>query len=171
MTRAKLMREARSWGKVLIAVLLFRAYVAQAYHIPSESMVPTLEVGDKIFVNRVVYAYRAPERGEVIVFDHPRDHGVDMIKRVVAVAGDSVEGRDGQVWVNGAAKGPSDTFGALTVPKGNLFMMGDNRGNSSDSRVWGFVPVGLVKGRAEVVWWSSGEPDGIRLRRLFHLIQ
>ncbi len=164
--RARIAREARSFGKLLLFVLLFRGFVAQAYYIPSESMQPTLEVGDRIFVNKLVYAFRAPRRGEVVVFDHPREHGTDLIKRVVAVAGDRVEGKGGKLWVNGVPAGPSDDFAPLRVPPDNLFVMGDNRGNSADSRVWGFLPRGLVRGRAEVVWWN-----GNMLRRAFHLIQ
>lgn len=168
--RAKVMREARSWAFWIGLALVLRTFVVSAYHIPSESMQPTVLVGDRIFANRVIYALRAPKAGEVVVFDHPRDHGVDLIKRVVAVGGDRIEGRGGQVWVNGTPRGPSSDFAPLTVPKDNLFVMGDNRDHSSDSRIWGFVPIGLVKARAEVVWWSSGEGDGIRLRRLFHVI-
>jgi signal peptidase I len=164
--RAKIRREAASLGKLVLLALLFRAFVAQAYFIPSESMRPTLEVGDRIYVNRLVYRFARPERGEVVVFDHPREHGTDLIKRVVAVGGDEVEGHDGKVWVNGVAAGPSSDFSRLKVPSDNLFMMGDNRENSSDSRYWGFVPLGLVEGRAMFVWWN-----GNSLRRAFHLIQ
>jgi signal peptidase I len=163
--RAKLLREARSFGLWIGIALLFRGFVAQAYYIPSESMQPTLEVGDRIYVNKLLYDFRPPERGEIVVFDHPQEHGTDLIKRVVGVAGDRVEGRAGQVWVNGSPTGPSSDFLPLTVPRDNLFVMGDNRGNSSDSRYWGFVPVGLVRGRAEVIWWN-----GNSLRRAFHLI-
>ncbi len=155
--RERVRREARSLAKVLGAVLLFRAFVAQAYYIPSESMTPTLAVGDRIFVDRVSYRLRAPARGEVVVFDHPRQHGTDLVKRVVAVGGDRVEGKDGTVWVNGRASGASSDFPALEVPADNLFVMGDNRDNSSDSRVWGLVPLGLVEGRARLVWWSGAE--------------
>jgi signal peptidase I len=153
--RLKLRKEATSLAKIVGLALLFRAFVAQAYVIPSESMVPTLEVGDHIYVNRLAYKASPPKHGDIVVFDHPQNHGTDLIKRVVGVAGDHVEGRDGQVWVNGEARGPSDDFAELEVPKDNLFMMGDNRGNSSDSRVWGFVPLGLVEGKAFVVWWNA----------------
>src|SRR5438309_8695133 len=103
--RARLRREAASIARWVGAALLFRAFVAQAYYIPSESMQPTLEVGDHIYVNRVVYRFWKPVRGEIVVFDHPQEHGTNLIKRVVAVAGDRVEGRDGHVWVNGVAGG------------------------------------------------------------------
>jgi signal peptidase I len=117
-------------------------------------------------VNRLVYRFWQPDRGEIVVFDHPREHGTALIKRVVAVGGDRVEGREGRVWVNGVAGGESTDFAAVQVPRDNLFVMGDNRGNSSDSRYWGFVPLGLVEGRASVIWWN-----GNSLRRAFHLIK
>jgi len=164
--RTRIKREAASWARWIGVALLFRAFVAQAYFIPSESMQPTLEVGDRIFVNRLVYRFWKPERGEVVVFDHPREHGTALIKRVVAVGGDRVEGHDGRVWVNGVPGGESFDFAAVEVPADDLFVMGDNRGNSSDSRYWGFVPLGLLEGRAMLVWWN-----GNNLQRAFHLIQ
>jgi len=158
----RIRREAAALGKIVAVALVFRAFVAQAYYIPSESMRPTLEIGDHIYVNRLAYAGfwgHDPRPGDVIVFDHPQKHGTDLIKRVVAVGGDVVEGRDGRVWVNGVDRGESSTFAATTVPPDNLFVMGDNRGNSSDSRYWGTVPLGLVAGRAFVVWLNAHEPS------------
>ncbi len=153
--RVKIRKEAASLAKIVGLALLFRAFVAQAYVIPSESMVPTLEVGDHIYVNRLAYRSTPPARGDIVVFDHPQNHGTDLIKRVVAIGGDRVEGHDGKVWVNGEPGGPSSNFDVVDVPKDNLFVMGDNRGNSSDSRYWGFVPQGLVAGKAFVVWWNA----------------
>jgi signal peptidase I len=146
-------------GKVIFLALLFRAFVAQAFVIPSESMVPTLEVDDHVYVNRLAYRFDKPQRGDIIVFDHPREHGTELIKRVVAVAGDRVEGHDGKVWVNGVASGPSFDFAALEVPADNLFCMGDNRDNSADSRYWGTVPLGLVDGKAFIIWWNGSQPS------------
>lgn len=162
----RLRREAAGLGKIVFLALLFRAFVAQAYVIPSESMQPTLEVGDHVYVNRLSYRFGAPQRGDIVVFDHPQQHGTDLIKRVVALGGDEVEGRDGQVWVNGRAGGPSFDFSARKVPPDNLFVMGDNRDNSSDSRSWGFLPLGLVQGRAFVVWWNADQ-----LSRSMHLLR
>ena len=158
-------REAVALGKIVAVVLVFRAFVAQAYVIPSGSMTPTLAVGDHVFVNRLAYVAHAPHAGDIVVFDHPQKHGTNLVKRVVAVAGDRIEGRDGQVWVNGKARGPSNDFAAAEVPPTNLFVMGDNRGNSSDSRVWGYLPEGLVAGRAFVVWLNLREPS-----RSMHLL-
>jgi signal peptidase I len=219
---------AESIGGVVFVALLLRSFVVQAYQIPSGSMIPTLQVGDQIWVNKLVYGlripftdiklgtgYRPPRRGEIIVFSHPRDPDTDLIKRVVAVGGDEVEMRDDVVYVNGRATarthdgarhyfdfdesdarwierdgdawqeqlgkaqfttlydprvGPR-SFAPVRVPDGELFVMGDNRDNSSDSRYWGFVPLNLVRGRAMVVWWSHGQPEGIRLARLGHVIE
>jgi signal peptidase I len=216
----------RSVGGAVFLALLLRSFVVEAYQIPSGSMIPTLQIGDRIFVNKFIYgvrlpfthirlgAIRAPHRGEVIVFAHPRDRSTDLIKRVVAVAGDTVELRDDVLYVNdlpvarqhldgecrwqdydersdrwrergceawqeqlgeasyttqllpsGGAASPR-----VRVPDGAVFVMGDNRDDSADSRVFGFVPVGLIAGRAAVVWWSSGGPEGVRFSRLGHLI-
>jgi signal peptidase I len=156
--RTRIRREAAAFAKIIGVALLFRAFVAQAFVIPSESMVPTLQVNDHVYVNRLAYLSSHPERGDIVVFDHPREHGTDLIKRVVAVGGDHVVGHDGQVWVNGKASGPSYDFAEREIPHDNLFVMGDNRGNSSDSRVWGTVPEGLVVGRAFVIWWNQSLP-------------
>jgi len=156
--RAKIRREAAALAKVIAVALMFRAFVAQAYVIPSESMVPTLQIDDHVYVNRLAYRLSPPVPGDIIVFDHPREHGTELIKRVVAVGGDHVVAHDGQVWVNGVARGPSFDFAALEVPRDNLFVMGDNRDNSADSRYWGTVPLGLVDGRAFVIWWNGTHP-------------
>jgi len=212
---------------VLIALFL-RAFVVEAFKIPSGSMIPTLQVGDHIFVNKFIYGvripftnikfgmeYRKPQRGEVIVFIYPLDHDKDFIKRIVAVEGDTVEMRQNQVYVNGKpiqrkhidapcrywdfledaarweerscdawqetvngnsyttyydANNETHSSPLTTVPKDHVFVMGDNRDNSSDSRVWGFVPLDLIKGKAMVIWWSHGEPEGIRVKRMFSLV-
>ncbi len=208
-------REARSWAVVLGLALLFRALVAQAYVIPSGSMIPTLQIGDRIFVEKLSYRLRAPARGEIVVFQNPRDpDDTPLVKRIVAVGGDTVEVRAQTVYVNGRAQerraleGPcrewdrdersgtwsvlacrafretmgGRTFTTLTdggagvemppvrVPDGQLFVLGDNRDRSSDSRFWGFVPVEHVLGRAVIVWWSSGSPAGVRWRHVFDLL-
>jgi signal peptidase I len=163
--RVRIRKEAATFAKIIFAALLFRAFIAQAFVIPSESMVPTLEINDHVYVNRLAYVSSHPHRGDIVVFDHPREHGTDLIKRVVAVGGDEVVGHDGQVWVNGHASGPSYDFDRRQIPRDNLFVMGDNRDNSSDSRVWGTVPEGLVVGRAFVIWWNQSQP-----KRSMHLL-
>ena len=195
--------EAGLWAVALTFVL--RAFVIQAFRIPSESMVPTLLKGDFLFVNKFEFGpkipfthvrlpgIRPPRRGDVIVFQFPRNPRQDFIKRCVAVGGETVEIRNKQVIVNGdtlrepyAIKSdqdirppgfdPRDNFGPYTVPPKELFMMGDNRDNSNDSRFWGPVKMDLVKGRAMFIYFSTDgnnplEAFGkIRLARLFRPI-
>lgn len=167
----------------LIFALLIRAYVVQAFKIPSGSMKPTLVVGDHLLVNKFLYGtvipftnkrvlvVRPPQRGDVIVFKYPKDPSRDFIKRIVGVPGDKVEERNKIVYVNDkrtidsftqhaepdmipAGVDPRDTFGPVTVPKGEFFVMGDNRDRSYDSRYWGFVPYGNIAGEAFIIYWS-----------------
>jgi signal peptidase I len=203
---------ARSMGLAVLAALLFRALVAEAYVIPSGSMEPSLLVGDRLVVSKCAYGLRVPfsdlwlvrgedpQRGDVVVFRDPQGGSDPLIKRVVAVGGDRVEMRDNVVHVNGEPlprqlmPGPCWTEGQrcerylelrragpghvvqqlpdhlpwsmpeLIVPEGHLFFLGDNRDQSNDSRFWGTVPVTSVRGKALLVFWSSG-PDGLRTER------
>jgi signal peptidase I len=175
--------EAILWAVALTFVL--RAFVIQAFRIPSESMVQTLLVGDFLFVNKFEYGpkipfthvrlpgLRKPRRGDVIVFQYPPDPSKDYIKRCIATEGQTIEVRDKAVYVDGrrlaepyvqhvssdtlqAALSPRDNRLPETVPPGHLFMMGDNRDNSADSRFWGMVPMDNVKGRAMFIYYSTG---------------
>jgi signal peptidase I len=173
--RKSTLREyAESVGTAVLIALLLRSFVVEAFKIPSGSMIPTLEVGDHIFVSKFIYDFRKPERGDVIVFKYPPNPSIDYVKRVVAVAGDRVEIKAGRVWVNGstAAAGEADCpsgahwacNGPTIVPQDHVFVMGDNRNDSEDSRFWGFVPLKLIKGEALVVWYSP------HLSRIGHVI-
>jgi len=172
-------------GAVLLAFLLalgLRTFVVQAFKIPSESMYPTILVGDHVLVNKCLYGFRVPftgarllalrevRRGDVVVFPYPPDPSVDFIKRVVAVGGDVVEVRGKRLLIGGrpaddphaflAEQGLGslagrDEFGPFTVPPGTVFVMGDNRDNSRDSRFWGPVTVSSIKGKAMFIYWSS----------------
>jgi signal peptidase I len=208
-------------GTAVLIALFLRAFVVEAFKIPSGSMIPTLQVGDHIFVNKFIYGIRIPftdykigtqirkpKRGEVIVFIYPKDRDKDFIKRIVGVEGDTIELRDGVVYVNDkavdhraitgdciyedydenddqwqerrcdaveehvgpntyttiynqglVALGPSQAMRPFKVPPHSVFVMGDNRDNSHDSRFWGAVPEELIKGKAMVIWWSQGDPD------------
>jgi signal peptidase I len=175
--------EAILWAVALTFVL--RAFVIQAFRIPSESMVKTLLVGDFLFVNKFEFGpkipfthirlpgLRQPRRGDVIVFQYPPDPSKDYIKRCIATGGETVEVRDKDVYVDGkklvepyalhidpnvrpAALDPRDNMRPYTVPPGCLFMMGDNRDNSYDSRFWGPVAMDLVKGHAMFIYYSTG---------------
>lgn len=229
---------------LLMAVFLafvIRSFAIEPYKIPSKSMVPTLMVGDHIFVNKFTYGFRfpgttkwiaefgEPKRGEVIIFIYPEDKRLDFIKRVVGVPGDFIQMKKGELFVNGAkvaqeeieikgidprdkrrllipeaqARGidppfqklpyyrdfrkyqikledlyghhhliqrdrfvPGEDDFNLVVPPDNYFVMGDNRDQSADSRVWGFVPRKNLKGRAMFVWLSLDyDRGGIRYKR------
>jgi signal peptidase I len=174
--------EAIAWAVVVTLVL--RTFVIQAFRIPSESMCDTLLVGDFLFVNKLEYGPRipfthirlpglhAPRRGEVIVFQWPEDPTKDFIKRCVATGGETVRVKHKEVFVDGrkltepyvkhdiwsedpAGYTPRDNYAPPTVAPGQLFMMGDNRDNSNDSRFWGTVPFELVKGRALFIYFST----------------
>jgi signal peptidase I len=184
---------------ILVAVLLallIRTFVVQAFKIPSGSMIPTLLVGDHILVNKFVYRFRDPVRGDVVVFKYPVDESRDFIKRIIAVGGESLFIKDQKIYVDCRPPEPScheiadpwgrweDRYGgptsettAVQVPPGSYFVMGDNRNNSQDSRYWGFVRGDKIKGKAFLIYWSwDSEHDArplwerIRWSRLGKLI-
>jgi signal peptidase I len=188
----------RDYAQILIVsavlALFIRTFVVQAFQIPSGSMENTLLVGDFLLANKFLYgakipltdirlpAVRHPRRGDVIIFRDPREDK-DLIKRCVAVGGDTVELRDNTLYVNGekmhedyvALRGPdpaSANFGPLTVPEGYLFMLGDNRNNSLDSRFWGPLDEKLVKGNAMVLYLSWDKDKARpRLNRIGDIIR
>src|SRR5918993_479608 len=140
-----------------------RPFVLEAFRIPSESMVPTLEVGDRVFVNKFIYRFAEPERGDVVVFESVGE-GDDqkLIKRVVGVGGDEIEVRNGTLLVNGEDREEpylnrnspfNDSYGPSEVPEGHVFVMGDNRANSADSRVFGPLPIENIEGEAFLRFW------------------
>ena len=222
-----------SIGVAVLIALLLRAFVVEAFKIPSGSMIPTLQVGDHIFVNKFIYGIRIPytniklkthvrepRRGEVIVFVYPVDPEKDFIKRIVGIPGDTVQVCGGEVLVNGKAVRREPVIGpcayddydedrpiaiwhrvqcegyrewngnesyrtvhnhatagrtesctaVFTVMPDHVFVMGDNRDNSHDSRYWGQVPYDLIKGKAWFIWWSAGQRSTVRLNRMFNLI-
>jgi signal peptidase I len=180
--------------------LFIRTFIVQAFKIPSGSMIPTLQIGDHILVNKLAYGVRIPfweqyllefrdvQREDVVVFIFPEDRSKDFIKRVVGVAGDSVEIRGKKVYLNGkeiadahahfegddpqnAGLSSRDDFGPKTVPQNSIFVMGDNRDRSYDSRFWGFVNLDDVRGKAFLIYWSwDGADRWVRWERLGNLI-
>ena len=149
---------------VVVVGLGLRWLVAELFLVPSGSMEPTLNAGDHVLVDKLAYRSGRPARGDLIVFHRPRT-GEIMLKRVVAVAGDQVGIEDGVLHVNGRARAEpfvdhrqvdSVYFGPVGVPRGDVFVMGDQRGNSVDSREFGPVPVTRIVGRAELRVWPPG---------------
>ena len=225
MDRQKLKKEIQGWALTILAVLAFRTFLYEAVYIPSGSMIPTLQVGDYVVVEKWAYGARlpftataqalwsSPRRGDIVVLLAPPGNarGDDLIKRVVAVGGDTVEIRDGALVLNGTPVPRRRLEGACSyqdrsengdwheepcvayeerldqhvyrtyctpflpcgdvppavVPAGTVWLAGDHRDHSADSRVFGPVPVGRIKGRAWVALVSWG-PDGPRWNRLFH---
>lgn len=180
-------------GALVVAVVI-KALLVQAFYIPSESMVPALEIGDRILVEKVTYRLRDPHRGEVVVFEHPQAVGqggagaavrsflVDLgllqplrdtalVKRVIGLPGETITIRQGRVLVDGQALTERTvipdgrSFPAFTVPDDSYYLLGDNRGNSDDSRYsLGAVPREAVVGRAFVIAWPPGNVS-LSLRR------
>src|SRR5687767_6702282 len=175
----------RSWGEILesfviavvIVFLVVRPFIVQAFYIPSRSMAPTLNVSDRIIVNKLTYRFRDPDRHEIVVFRAPREasRGInegeekDFIKRVIGLPGDTIEVHGGATYVNGkpdelACVGDSVNYDLppITVPEGKLFVLGDNRNQSNDSHCWGVLNRELVIGKAELVFWPPTRAGGIR---------
>ncbi len=180
----------REWIEALIVAAIFlgfsNTFVLKTFYIPSGSMEDTLLVGDHLIVNRFIYGAtlgelekkalpeRAVERGDIVIFRAPEEPELDLVKRCIGVAGDRVEVHDRQLVINGTPvdeagyvrhKVPNivrPDFPTYVVPPDHLFCLGDNRDYSKDSRVWGPVPLELVKGRAFLIYWSNGgeTPDG-----------
>jgi len=172
----------------IVIAFFIRTFVIQAYKIPSGSMKPTLLIGDHILVSKFNYGVKlpfirstlipvgSPRRGDIVVFIYPEDRSKDFIKRLVGLPGDTVEVRDKQILLNGqpwkethgvhsdslvipGAVQPRDNFGPVKVPEGSLFVMGDNRDESYDSRFWGFVDMKDVLGKALIIYWSWNQED------------
>jgi signal peptidase I len=146
-------------------VLVFgvvRPFIVAAYWVPTESMVPTLLVGDRVFANKFIYHFAEPERGDIVVFEDVEGGEDYLIKRVVAVAGDRVRVVNGVLKVNRETQDEpyvepqfpnGSVYGPERLPEGYVFVMGDNRGNSADSRVFGPLPVENIEGEAFVRFW------------------
>lgn len=184
---------SREYLEALLVAALFlgfsNTFVLKTFYIPSASMESTLLVGDHLIVNRFIYGQtpdaaampiRSPERGDVVIFRSVEDPRVDLVKRCVAVGGDTVEVLNKQLYVNGERVEESayvahrdshvfsrrarasahelrrDNLAPVRVPDGHFFFLGDNRDESYDSRYWGFVPARYIKGRAFVIYWSNG---------------
>ena len=181
----------------LVLALFIRTFAVQSFKIPSESMLQTLLVGDYLLATKFSYGLKIPftdyyfykgddpQRGDIVIFEYPKDPGMDFIKRVIGLPGDVIEVRDKQLYRNGEAVQESyvqflqpdvvepvrDNYGPVTVPPGKYFVMGDNRDNSMDSRSWGFVDRKAIHAKAWRIYWSWAGFDDIRWGRIGRLLQ
>ena len=181
---------AREWVESIIIAfvlaMIIRTFLVQAFKIPTGSMRPTLLEGDLILVNKFIYgakipfvdlnlpAVRQPRRGDVVVFIYPENPKKDFIKRLVAIAGETVEIENGTIFINGQPlldtvfsqryyynRGEFGQEGKkIVVPKNSIFVLGDNSASSQDSRFWGFVPRKNILGKAILIYWP---PQRIRI--------
>lgn len=194
--KKSIIREYAEIIVLAVALALFvRTFFVQAFRIPSESMEDTLLVGDFLFANKFVYgaklpfidwrlpSIRDPEPGDIIIFKYPGDEKTDYIKRCVAVAGQTVELRGDDLFVDGERQDEEYTkyvlgsnhprqYGPYTVPEGHIFMMGDNRDNSADSRAWGPLDMNLISGKAMFIYFSwNPNSHGVRFSRIGDIIR
>ncbi|HNX93504.1 MAG TPA: signal peptidase I [Syntrophomonas sp.] len=150
-----------------ILAMILRSFVIEGRIIPSESMVPTLKVGDRVMVNKFIYYFKEPQRGDVIVFHPPEilNSKDDYIKRVIGLPGEKVEMKDNKVYIDGKplvepylAEPVNYTFGPVVVPEDSLLVLGDNRNNSFDSHMWNaWLSRDQIKGKAFVIYWPIKE--------------
>lgn len=184
MGKKKIIKEYLEPIVIAVVIALFiRTFIIQAFKIPSSSMEPTLLVGDHLLVNKFIYGIkipltdiklfqlRRPKRGDIIVFIYPRDRSKDFIKRVIGTEGEKVEVIRNKIYINDKLIDdrwghyheesnwikylqPIEKFGPVLVPKDSLFVLGDNRDNSQDSRFWGFVNINAVRGEAFIIYFS-----------------
>lgn len=157
------------FGLIFAAVTALRTFVIEPFTIPSGSMEKTLQIGDCIFAEKISYRSGAPQAGDIVTFADPEVNGRTLIKRVIATAGQTVDLRDGKVYIDGVAQEEPYTRGLpseplntargveisypYTIPEGSLWVMGDNRTNSADSRYFGAIPISSVSGHAIAIYW------------------
>ncbi|MBI3593871.1 MAG: signal peptidase I [Nitrospirae bacterium] len=163
-----LLKKAWEYSQSLVIAfvlsMIIKVTVVEAFVVPTGSMEPTIAVGDRFFSNKLVYHFRTPHEGEIVIFTPPSqatpNGSIPFVKRVIGVEGDWVEVRDGMVFVNHqpihekyVKEHPRYQLMPLQVPHDTLFVLGDNRNNSYDSHVWGFVPLGNIKAKATFRFW------------------
>jgi len=194
--KSKVQEYAEAIIIAILIALIIRTFVIQAFKIPSGSMKPTFQIGDHILVSKFIYgvkipfirktlfSVKEPKRDDIVVFIYPEDRSKDFIKRVVGIGGDTIEIRNKKIFLNGlpcndshavysddlvipGAIQPRDNVGPIKVPPGTIFVMGDNRDQSYDSRFWGFVDLKDVMGQAFMIYWSwDRENHTVRWNRL-----
>lgn len=173
---------------LVFAPFIIKTSLCQAFKMPTESMKPTILVGDYFLTDKTYLKIQKIERGDILIFEYPKDPSKIYIKRVIGIPGDTIEIKNKRLYVNNVRYEESyvihidrhtfnskinnrDNFGPVLVPENNYFMMGDNRDRSNDSRFWGFVNIKNIKGRAGLVYWSWDKTDfRIRWSRIGKLI-
>lgn len=167
----------------LFIALVLRYFVIQTSYIPSGSMIPTLNIRDRLLVNKFIYKFRDPKRGEIVVFRSPHQEAkpflntflgiggeTPFVKRLIGLPGDTVELKHGVVYVNDKqlilsgvqVRRDFTTYPKITIPKDHYFVLGDNRGNSADSRMWGFVPRDDFRGKAFFTFWPLNDMEWLK---------
>lgn len=198
--KSKLREYAEAIIIAVVIAFFIRTFIIQAFKIPSGSMKPTLQIGDHILVTKFSYGIKIPilrkllisisdpKRNDIVVFIYPEDRSKDFVKRVIGIGGDTIEIKNKKIYLNGlpyndgkgvytddmiipGAAQPRDNFGPVTVPPESIFVMGDNRDQSYDSRFWGFVDKREVLGKALIIYWSwNKEEFNVRWNRLGRLL-
>lgn len=164
---------------------IIKPNIIQAYRIPSGDMMNTVQIGDHIICDKFLYTHSPPKRGDLVIFPSPRDPAVDYLKRIVGRGGERLEIRNKEVFIDTIRiaepyvhlasdrilpKGPRDNLAPLLIPDGHVFVMGDNRDNSYDSRFWGFVKESDIKGKAIYIYWSwDADMATVRWDRIFEI--
>jgi len=146
----------------VVLVIIIRAFILDSRIVPTPSMVPTIQCGDRLFIEKITHRFKGLERGEVVVFEPPADSRLtdDLIKRLIGLPGDTIEIKEGTLYVNNEPQEESYLaepiqyeFGPVIVPEGGIFVLGDNRNRSFDSHEWGFALIDSVKGKAFITYW------------------
>jgi signal peptidase I len=163
--KAEIIEYVQAFAVAIVLAAFIITFIAQSFVVEGSSMEPSLHNRERLLVNKLVYRFRKPAYGDIVVFRYPANPKRRFIKRVIGVPGDEVEVRDGYVIVNGMPLDENYTldltygyFGPKVVPNGHYFVLGDNRNNSDDSRYpdVGFVPMANVVGKASLIWWPVG---------------
>lgn len=173
--RSEILEYVQAFAIAIVLAAFIITFIAQSFVVEGSSMEPSLHNRERLLVNKLVYRFKEPQRGDVVVFRYPANPKRKFIKRIIGVPGDVVEVRDGHVILNGQVLEEDytmdltfGTFGPEVVPPGHYFVLGDNRNNSDDSRFpdVGFVPRANIVGKAFVTWWPPGEIGLVRTPRL-----
>jgi signal peptidase I len=165
-TVAQVREELVAWVKTVLSAAVYAILIVtfgfQVARVEGQSMAPTLEDQDRLIVNKLIYRWSAPRRGDIVMLYYPRDPSKSFVKRVIAEEADTIRIVDGRVYVNDVPVDDNyvlpefrnhEDYGPLVIEQGYYFVMGDHRNNSSDSRSWGLVPKKYIIGRVQLRWW------------------